>query len=107
MLFYSDVQSAVNVNGHISSFFSLSRGVHQGCPLSPLWYVLVAEVSASSIQANPHITGFSLPGFSSSLPLFLNMPMIRPLLLFPIVLLMRFLMFTISIEGGRGPNLIS
>ena len=68
MLFYSGVQSAVNVNGHISSFFSLSRGVRQGCPLSPLLYVLTAEVLACSIRANPHISGLSLPGFSSPLP---------------------------------------
>ena len=30
-LLYTNVQSAVNVNGYLSSFFSLSRGVHQGC----------------------------------------------------------------------------
>ena len=41
-LFYHRVQSAVNVNGYLSSFFSLSRGVQQGCPLSPLLYVLVS-----------------------------------------------------------------
>ena len=68
MLFYSDVQSAVNVNGHISSFFFLSRGVRQGCPLSPLLYILVAEVLACTIRANPHISGLSLPGFLSPLP---------------------------------------
>ena len=33
-LLYTNVQSAVNVNGYLSSFFSLSRGVHQGCYLS-------------------------------------------------------------------------
>ena len=47
-LFYSGVQSAVNVNGHISDFFALSRGVRQGCPLSPLLYVLVTEVLAAT-----------------------------------------------------------
>ena len=67
-LFYCDVQSAVDVNGHLSSFFSLSRGVRQGCPLSPLLYVLVAEVLACNIRANPRIVGLSLPGSASPLP---------------------------------------
>ena len=61
-LFYTNVQSAVNVNGYLSSFFSLSRGVRQGCPLSPLLYVLVSEVLAVNIRANPLIKGLSLPG---------------------------------------------
>ena len=67
-LFYRAVQCTVNVNGHISSFFSLSWGVHQGCPLSPLLYVLVAEVLACNIRANPRIIGLSLPGSSAPLP---------------------------------------
>ena len=60
-LFYTGVQSAVIVNGYLSGFFSLSRGVRQGCPLSPLLYVLVSEVLAVNIRANPAITGLSLP----------------------------------------------
>ena len=35
-LFYSGARSCINVNGYLSSFFSLSRGVRQGCPLSSL-----------------------------------------------------------------------
>ena len=61
-LFYTQVQSAVIVNGHISPFFSLSRGVRQGCPLSPLLYVLVAETLAVNIRCNPRIHGLCLPG---------------------------------------------
>lgn len=33
-LFYTEVQSCVKVNGYLSSFFPLSRGARQGCPLS-------------------------------------------------------------------------
>ena len=61
-LFYTGVQSCVNVNGYLSPSFVLSRGVRRGCPLSPLLYVLVSEVLAVNIQANPRITGLSIPG---------------------------------------------
>ena len=61
-LFYNGVQSAVIVNGYWSGYFSLSRGVRQGCPLSPLLYVLVSQVLAVNNRANPAITGLSLPG---------------------------------------------
>ena len=61
-LFYHRVQSAVNVNGYLSSFFSLSRGVRQGCPPSLLLYVLVSEVLAVNIRCNPRISGLCLPG---------------------------------------------
>ena len=60
-LFYHRVQSSVNVNGYLSPFISLSRGVRQGCPLSPLLYVLVSEVLAANIRSNPRIPGLCLP----------------------------------------------
>ena len=66
-LFYSGVKSAVKVNGYLTQFFKLSRGVRQGCPLSPLLYVLYAEVLACSFRANPRIRGLLLPGASSPL----------------------------------------
>ena len=66
-LFYTGVQSAVIVNGYLSGFFSLSRGVRQGCPLSPLLYVLVSEVLAVNNRANPAITGLFLPGVPAPL----------------------------------------
>ena len=60
-LFYNRVQSAVNVNGYLSPFFFLSGGVRQGCPLSPLLFVLVSEVLAVNIRCNPCICGLVHP----------------------------------------------
>lgn len=61
-LFYSNVESAVVINGWTSSFFQPSRGVRQGCPLSPLLYVLSIEALACAIRSSPIITGVTLPG---------------------------------------------
>ena len=67
-LFYTSPQSSVKFNGHMTPFFDLLRGVRQGCPLSPLLYVLYAEVLACAIRANPAISGLTLPGCSTPLP---------------------------------------
>lgn len=40
---YVGAQARVRVNGHITSALQLGRGVRQGCPVSPLLYVLSLE----------------------------------------------------------------
>ena len=61
-LLYTHVYSAVSVNGFLTEFFPVTRGVRQGCPLSPLLYVLVMESMACAVRADPDIDGFPLPG---------------------------------------------
>ena len=51
----SGVQSSVIANGHLSEFFQLHRGVRQGCPLSPLLYVLFAETLCVTLKACPRM----------------------------------------------------
>ncbi|CAB4041209.1 Hypothetical predicted protein, partial [Paramuricea clavata] len=60
-LLYSGISSHVLVNGFTSEAFRVSRGVRQGCPLSPLLYILVAETVSSAIKKDPHIDGIVLP----------------------------------------------
>ena len=60
-LFYTNIESAVVINGWTSAFFQPSRGVRQGCPLSPLLYVITIEVLAVCIRTSPGITGVQLP----------------------------------------------
>ena len=67
-LLYSDIQSSVIVDGHTSRYFKPSRGVRQGCPLSPLVHVHTMEVLAVNIRAHPAIKGLVLPHSQDPLP---------------------------------------
>ena len=49
-IFYNNVTSCVLNNGHASEFFTLERGVRQGCPLSGLLFVIRIEVLANAIR---------------------------------------------------------
>ena len=61
-LLYTEVNCNVTNNGHSSKPIRLTIGARQGCPLSPLLYILVAETLANLIRQNPDIEGLCLPG---------------------------------------------
>uniref|UniRef100_M3XL57 Reverse transcriptase domain-containing protein n=1 Tax=Latimeria chalumnae TaxID=7897 RepID=M3XL57_LATCH len=54
--------AAVLTNGLISPQFPLGRGTRQGCPLSPLLFVLALEPLAEAIQSEPTIRGICAGG---------------------------------------------
>ena len=60
-LLYIDISSSVLVNGYQTRCFKPSCGVRQGCPLSPLLYILTMEILAVNIRKNPAIVGLSIP----------------------------------------------
>ena len=61
-LLYSNASTRINVNGHLTKRIPLRSGVRQGCPLSPLLYVMVIEILALQFRANPDIVGFTIQG---------------------------------------------
>ena len=54
---YTDIESCVTNNGFSSNFFKLNRGIRQGCCLSALLFIIVAEVLAINLRCNSSIHG--------------------------------------------------
>ena len=60
-MIYKNAKTCLLTNGHRSSYFRISRSMRQGCPVSPLIYILQAEPLACTIRNNHNIVGFPLP----------------------------------------------
>ena len=59
---YSNATTRIKVNGFLSENILLRHGVRQGCPLSPLLYVLIIEILALQFRKNPDIVAFTAGG---------------------------------------------
>ena len=66
-ILYKNISSRVINNGWLSDSFSPTRGVRQGCPLSPYLFIIVAEIFAISIRNNEQIKGIEINGKSSKI----------------------------------------
>ena len=60
MTCYTNIESCVKLNGFTSIYFNLSRGIRQGCPISTLLYILVAETLAEAVRVESEIKGIVL-----------------------------------------------
>lgn len=61
-IFYVNSESAVLNNGFCTNYFRLSRGVRQGCPLSPCLIILAAELLVCKIRQDKEIQGINIFG---------------------------------------------
>ena len=61
-LLYNKISCRIICNNDVTDYFFPSRGVRQGCFLSPLLYIIIAEVLCCNIRASQFIDGFKLPG---------------------------------------------
>ena len=58
--FYTNPESSVLNNGFCTNSFKLSRGVRQGCPLSPYLFILSVEILACKIRQDKEIEGIRI-----------------------------------------------
>ena len=57
---YANAVGSVKNNGWVSQKFEINRGIRQGCPLSALLFILVAEVMALKIKQSNDIHGITV-----------------------------------------------
>ena len=61
--FYTNIESAVLNNGFATSWFRPSKGVRQGCPLSPYLFILSAvEILSVKIRQDSSVKGIKIFG---------------------------------------------
>lgn len=59
---YCNASTQIKINGFLTERIPLNRGLRQGCPLSPLLYVIVIELLALQFRNNPNLVGFKIGG---------------------------------------------
>ena len=59
-----------NVNGHLSAPIYIGRGLHQGNPLSPILFIIVAQILTNKLKNNTDIKGIKVSGVDILLSLF-------------------------------------
>ena len=67
---FNACMSFANINGHLSSPIYLLRGLHQGSPLSPILFLLVAQVLTNKLMNNSQIRSMNVDGVDILLSLF-------------------------------------
>ena len=58
---YNKPEACIKINGWLTDFIEIMKGIRQGCPISAMLFILCAEFLSLQINNNPDIIGFKLP----------------------------------------------
>ena len=65
-ILYNNSEAAVMNAGYMTDYFTVSRGVRQGCPLSPFLFILSVELLALKIRQERNCKGIRLPNLQEA-----------------------------------------
>ena len=65
-ILYNNSEAAVMNAGYMTDYFTVSRGVRQGCPLSPFLFTLSVELLALKTRQEPNCKGIRLPNLQEA-----------------------------------------
>lgn len=54
---YQNQSAAIKINNDTSNYFKIAKGTRQGCPLSPLLFIMVIEFLLIKIREDLNIKG--------------------------------------------------
>ncbi len=59
-MFYSDISSSVSLGSEITPSFKMSRGIRQGCPISPKLFILTTQMLTLAIVNELNLQGITI-----------------------------------------------
>lgn len=59
-MFYSDISSSVSLGSEITPSFKMSRGIRQGCPISPKLFILTTQMLTLAIVNDLNLQGIKI-----------------------------------------------
>lgn len=69
---YQKQRAAIRVNNDITNSFNVEKGTRQGCPLSPLLFILVIEILLIKVREVKEIPGLRYRGWEYKTRAFVN-----------------------------------